>query len=268
MLNKFDSKSDAGLTDKPTHVRLIMSVLLFLTSMTASADTVFGLHASAHVWMPELGGEIGQTTAAFNFSSDFDGGEGDSTSVLVALEHAIPVIPNFQFRSTPLTWAGSSDAASGTLGGIITINGQVDAALDIDSLDGTLYYELLDNWVSLDLGVTARFLEGFVEVQESNGLVGDSLDVDILLPLLYGHARFDLPFSGLAVGVRGNGIAFEGNNLLDLEAYLQLDFGLIPAFDVGIQGGFRRLSLELDDVDNLNSDAAFDGAYVALTAHF
>ena len=122
--------------------------------------------------------------------------------------------------------------------------------------------------MSLDLGVTARFLEGFVEVQESNGLVRDSLDVDILLPLLYGHARFDLPFSGLAVGVRGNGIAFEGNNLLDLEAYLQLDFGLIPAFDVGIQGGFRRLSLELDDVDNLNSDAAFDGAYVALTAHF
>ena len=140
--------------------------------------------------------------------------------------------------------------------------------MDIDSLDGTLYYEVLDNWVSLDLGLTGRFLDGFVEVQETNGLVQDRLDIEVLVPMLYGHARFDLPFSGLAAGVRGNAIAFSGSNLIDLEAYLQLDFDLIPAFDVGIQGGFRRLSLELDDVDNLNSDAAFDGAYVALTAHF
>ena len=268
MLNKLTANKDTGRTDKLPRIFQVLSALLFLAPLSSAADTIFGVHASAHVWMPELSGEIGQTTAAFDFSSDFDGGDGDSTSVLVAIEHPIPVVPNFQFRTTPLEWTGASESASGTLGGVITINGAVDAALDIDSQDGTLYYEVLDNWVSLDLGLTGRFLDGFVEVQETNGLVQDRLDIEVLIPMLYGHARFDLPFSGLAAGVRGNAIAFSGSNLIDLEAYLQLDFDLIPAFDVGIQGGFRRLSLELDDVDDLNSDAALDGAYIALTAHF
>jgi len=209
----------------------------------ASADTIFGLHGSAHLWQPELGGTIGQNTNAFDFSSSFSGDRGDSTSLLAAVEHPIPLVPNVQLRTTPVTWSGSSSAASGTLLGTITITGEVDAEFDLTSLDGTLYYEVLDNWVSL-------------------------VNVDQVLPMGYIHARFNLPFTGLSVGGRGNLLAFGDNTLTDIEAYVQLEFDLIPLVDIGIQGGFRRLGLEIDDIDDFESDAVLDGAYIALTGHF
>ena len=237
---------------------------------SASADTIFGLHGSAHLWQPELSGTIGQNTNAFDFSTSFSDERGDSTSLLVAVEHPIPLVPNFQLRTTPLTWSGSSDSASGTLLGTISIEGAVDAEFDLTSLDGTVYYEVLDNWVSLDLGLTARRIDGFIAVTEVDvtGGLSDQVNIDQVLPMGYVHARFDLPFTGLSVGARGNAIAFSGNNLTDIEAYVQLEFDLIPLLDIGIQGGFRRLGLEVEDIDDFESDAVLDGAYIAVTGHF
>lgn len=249
----------------------VTSLLSFVVSLSvvpvpAAADTIFGLHGSAHLWRPEFGGSVGQNFDAFDISGEFSDEELSSTSLLLALEHPLPFIPNVQLRLTPLDWEGSSDAASGTLGSI-TINGEVDAVLDLDMRDGTLYYEVLDNWVSLDLGLTVRQLDGFFSVQEVNLGTADTIDVNEVVPMLYGHARFDLPFSGLALGVRGNGIAFQDNNLVDLEAYVHIEFDFIPLVDIGLQGGVRGLSLDIDQ-SGFESEATFQGAYIALTGHF
>jgi hypothetical protein len=80
--------------------------------------------------------------------------------------------------------------------------------------------------------------------------------------------RVDLPFTGLAAGIRGNGIGYQESELLDLEAYLHLEVDLLPAVDFGIQGGLRRLSIGIEDLDDWNSDATLEGAYVGVTAHF
>lgn len=246
----------------------LLAIAALTGSAVANADTIFGLYGSAYIWKPELGGSIGQSTDAFDVSSEFSDDKGSSNSILVAVEHPIPLIPNVQIRQTPLSWKGSSDSASGSLSDLIVVSdAEVDAELDLNMLDGTLYYELLDNWVTLDLGLTARQLDGFFQFEETNGVASDRVDVDQILPMLYGHARFDLPFTGLAAGLRGNGIAFKDNNLLDLEAYLHLEVDLIPLFDIGIQGGLRRLSLDINE-DNWESEASMEGAYVAFTGHF
>jgi len=227
----------------------------------AEADTIFGLHGSAHLWRPDFGGSVGQSFNAFDISGQFSDEALSSTSVLLALEHPLPFIPNVQVRTTPLDWEGSSDSASGTLGSI-TINGEVDAELDLDMRDGTLYYEVLDNWVS-----TARQLDGFFSVVEVSLGTSDIIDINQVVPMLYGHARFDLPFSGLALGLRGNGIAFDDNNLVDVEAYVHLEFDLIPLVDVGIQGGVRGFNFDIDQ-SGFEAEASLRGAYVALTGHF
>lgn len=237
-------------------------------SAGASADTLFGLYAGANLWQPEAKGTIGQSENSFNFASEFDGGDSDSTSIYLAVEHFVPLVPNAMLRTTPVNWSGRSDSASGTLAGSVTLSGEVDAVLDFDMKDVTLYYELLDNWVTIDLGLTARMLDGFVSATETTTNIRDEVELSHTIPMLYGHARLDLPFSGLAVGVRGNGIGFEDSELLDLEAYIHLEVDLVPTLDFGIQGGIRRLSLNIDDIDNWNSDANLEGAYIGLTAHF
>lgn len=249
---------------------LVLSIVLSCVAFAPRlyADTVFGIYAGAHLWQPELKGTIGQAGSGFDSSGDFNGGDSDSQSMYVAVEHFIPLVPNVMVRKTPATWSGFSESASGTLAGLITLDGEVSAEMDVDMTDATLYYELLDNWISLDVGVTARRLDGYITATETTSQNTDRVEVRSTVPMLYGHARFDLPFSGLAIGVRGNGLAFSDNRLIDLEAYLHLEVDLIPAIDFGIQGGIRRLSLDIQDLDSWNSDASLEGAYVGLTAHF
>jgi len=250
------------------------AALLLATSCVSivSADSIFGIHAGASVWQPDVDGSVGQTSNAFDLNSEFSDSKADSSTMYVAVEHFIPLVPNAMVKRTPISWSGSSTSASGTLGGV-TLSGAVDAEIDLTMNDVTLYYQFLDNWLSLDVGLTARVLDGYITAREINVAdvtvaQSDRVDVDSVIPMLYGHARFDLPFSGLAAGVRGNIIDYEDNNLVDLEAYLHLEVDLIPVLDFGIQGGLRRLALDVEDLDDWNSDATIEGAFVGLTAHF
>ncbi len=253
---------------KRSSAKLAVLLVCALSSPIAVSDTIFGLYAGANLWQPEANGTIGQSENSFDFSGDFEGGDSDSTSFYLALEHFVPLVPNIMVRSTQVNWSGRSESASGTLAGLITLNGQVDAQLDVDMKDATLYYELLDNWVTVDLGLTARMLDGFITAEETATAQSDEVELSHTIPMLYGHLRVDLPFTGLAAGIRGNGIGFQESELLDLEAYLHLEVDLLPAVDFGIQGGLRRLSISIDDLDNWNSDATLEGAYVGVTAHF
>lgn len=251
--------------------RLIQSVVvagLITSGTSASAATIFSLYGSVQFWQPELTGDVGQDGAALDFTTQFEGLEADKQSLLLAIEHPIPLIPNVQLRTTPLSLTGTSSSAFGSLGGIINFTGvEVDAAFDIDANDATFYYEVLDNWVNLDLGVTVRQLDGFVQA-ESSGLETDRIDISEIVPMLYTHARFQLPFSGLSVGGRGNAFVLRDNLLTDLEAYLQLEVDFVPSLDIGVQAGFRHMSLDLDDLSFLQSDATLEGSYVALTIRF
>jgi len=250
-----------------------MAFLLVSSTVSVSvADSIFGVYVGASVWDPDVGGSVGQNTNAFDLSGEFEDSSADSSTVYVAVEHPVPVLPNIRVSRTPISWTGSADDATGILGGFIPLEGEIDAEIDLDMSDLTLYYQVLDNFVGLDIGVTARLLDGFVEATDVtvNSLTADvdRIDIDVVIPMLYASARFDLPFSGLAVGVRGNAIAFEGSSLTDLEAFVHIEFDLLPFVDFGIQGGFRRLTLDIDDIDDFNSDVTIDGAFVGLTGHF
>lgn len=268
------TSSKLPITTTRDFLRRAGTVLLLAGSLVSvsSADSIFGIHAGASVWNPDVNGSVGQSNNAFDLSGEFSDSSADSSTLYVAVEHFVPLIPNAMLKLTPLSWTGSSDSASGTLGGVIPLEGEIDAEIDLDMADITLYYEILDNWVSLDVGLTARKLDGFIAAQELTlnnvDAQSDRINVDATIPMLYGHARFDLPFSGLAAGIRGNVIGYNGNNLSDLEAYLHLEVDLVPLLDFGIQGGLRRLSLDIDDLDDWNSDATIEGAFVGVTAHF
>jgi outer membrane protein len=230
------------------------------------ADTIFGVHASAHLWRPDLSGTIGQTTDSFDLSAEFSERSADSESVMVAVEHFIPLLPNLMFRRTPVDWSAASVNATGTLGSI-SLSGDVSANIDLSATDATFYYELLDNWITADLGLSLRRLDGTASAAQRDG-DSEVLSFSDTVPMLYGHARFDLPFTGLAAGARGNVTGDGSGEMVDIEAYLHLEVDLLPLIDVGIEGGVRRLAMEFEDLDSLNADATLNGAYIAITAHF
>jgi len=238
-----------------------------LLSPALLADTIFGLYAGVHLWRPDLGGSIGQSADSFSFSSEFNGNSADSESIYLRVEHFVPLFPNVMLRRTPLDWSARSSSATGTLGNL-QLSGTIDGAIDLTAIDATGYYELLDNWLTADLGFTLRSLDGEASMREVSSGQEERLSLSSVVPMLYAQARFDLPFTGLAAGMRGNITSYRGNKLVDTETYIHLEVDLLPLIDVGIEAGLRRLELVLDDLDNWNSDADLSGAYIALTAHF
>jgi len=144
----------------------------------------------------------------------------------------------------------------------------VSTTIDFSHYDFTMYYELLDNWVNLDLGLTVRKFDGEIDstgyyILPSNKINAHE-DLDFAAPLLYGKAQFDLPLTGLYVGVEGNWMGAGGAQLYDLWGKVGYTF----AFGLGLEAGMRKMALELDDVEDLDADVTLDGTYLAATFHF
>ena len=84
-----------------------------------------------------------------------------------------------------------------------------------------------------------------------------------MIPLLYAQARFDLPFTGLSLGVEANGISYDDDTLYDVKINLAYEF----AFGLGIEAGYRAFDLEYDDDDEF-ADVTIGGAYAGVVWDF
>ena len=247
----------------------------FCLSNVANADTLLGLYVGGGNISYDMSGEIKdleQPNADFLDLEDDLGLEGESGSYLyIAIEHGIPVLPNLKVAFSDITESATNlTQRSIDFGGeTFPANSRVNTDLDFSHYDFTMYYELLDNWVNLDLGLTVRQLDGEMAVQgyhisTPGFLISAREDLDFTVPLLYGKAQFDLPLTGLYAGVEGNWIGAGGTQLYDIWGKVGYTF----AFGLGLEAGMRKLALELDDVDDLDADVTLDGTYIAATFHF
>lgn len=97
-------------------------------------------------------------------------------------------------------------------GGIIFLIGLI-IVINIDFLyiDLILYYEIFDNWISLDVGFIIRIFDGELSVFGCYFLLlGISFnvneDLDFMVLLLYGKVWFDFLVIGFYFGVEVNWI--------------------------------------------------------------
>ena len=89
----------------------------------------------------------------------------DSNTVFyVALEHGVPLLPNIRAQHFAMDVDGSN-----VLSRSIEFNGEtfnlsedINTAIDLQQSDAVLYYEVLDNYLSLDLGLAVSFIEGIL----------------------------------------------------------------------------------------------------------
>lgn len=243
---------------------------LALSGSTYS-DTVFGLYVGGGSISYDLSGDFTDLEDGGN-SIDFEddlGLSGDTgTYFYVAIEHPIPILPNVKFAHSDISESGQNILSEEIEFDGVTFPAGTNLRTEIDltHTDFTFYYEILDNWISLDLGLTARQFDGELSADGTYLVFSDSAqeDLDFVAPLLYGMVRFDLPITGLYVQADGNWIGGGGAQLYDFWGKVGYTFN----FGLGLEAGLRTLGLELDDVEDLDADVTLDGTYVAATFHF
>jgi outer membrane protein len=240
----------------------ILPLSILMATSAASADTVFGIYAGAGQWQADYEGTIGNPAIELQSLGLKD---SDNNYYFVALEHGVPVIPNIRLQRTDISSRQSAIISQTfTLDEVtFTVNSEVTSDVDLTHTDGVLYYEVLDNWVNLDLGLTLRKFDGYATAMSPTAR--ETVTLDKLIPMIYGHARFNLPFTGFAVGGALNAISYNDNKITDYNAYVSYTFD--SAMDIGAEVGYRSLDLRSDD-KNARVDATLAGPYASILLHF
>jgi outer membrane protein len=241
---------------KTTRIILLLSTLLFLCVTSVRADFI-GFKIGASYWEPDISGSfIGDDPAdtPIDLVGDLGLDDIESSNLVLTLEHPIPLLPNIRYQNIDLDASGFNSDANFTYQGQL-YTGAVTSTFDLSHDDIVLYYEILDNWINLDIGLDVKIFDGEVAL---SGSILPPVPIDETIPLLYLSARFDLPFSGFYIGADISGASIDDNSLEDTSIMLgyESDSGL------GFEGGYKKFSLELNDVTDINTDLEYDGIYL------
>jgi len=238
--------------------RLIALAILAASVSVSSQADIIGATAGAYMWKQSWEGDVKAGSQSIDMNDDLGYDDETGKSFYVALEHPVPVLPNIRLQHTSL-----DISEKGTLTKPYTFDGkgylvgeEVDSTTDLTHTDGTFYYEILDNWVNLDVGLTVRMFDGEVSIRGTSG--EGSIEIDAPIPMAYVNARFELPLTGLYASGLGNVIAYGDNKVTDMTLALGYELGVL-----GLEIGYRNFDVQLED-DNEEANVTVDGYFIGL----
>ncbi len=241
--------------------KLLIAVAFSLLPFAAVADFI-GFAVGAAYWNPKPGGDVSYRDFGKNdFRNDLNLDDSGENILWAAIEHPLPVLPNVKLVKTSLDLEGDNGTLRADFGEVSAGVPGIDSQLTLDQIDVILYYEILDNWINLDLGVDIRVFDGSTRISGYD--LSTREEVSTTVPLLYGNARFDLPFTGFFAGMEASLISADNNSVTDVTASAgyESDIGL------GAMIGVRRQSITVEDAD-VTLDFSVSGPFAAVYFDF
>ena len=235
---------------------LAMSALMWLALGTAEAEFI-GLDIGArNAYLAPT-----QGSSSIDVVDDLDADNPAPTSMVLILEHPIAALPNVRYQGfqTESLDNSISNPELDFYRNSASYGSESTTSYDLEHDNIVLYYQLLDNWVDLDMGVDLKHFDG--EISQPG--LGNSIDVDETIPLLHLSARVDLPITGLYVGADINA------NIVDLgisDSTAQ-DSTIKLGYETGARGSaskavFKSFSLELNNTEEFDTNFEYDGLFV------
>jgi outer membrane protein len=227
----------------------------------ANADTL-GLEMGAAFWAAKTSGNLEYRS----LGNDIDLGNTlgydtlNTNFLWASFEHPVPVIPNIKIQHTKIE--DSSTRTTNVTFDNKNFTGNVSSNIQLNQTDFIAYYEILDNWINVDLGINGKYIDASFSVNDSS--LSAIKDLDYIIPMAYAKAKFDLPFSGFSIETDLSYVTFRQSEFYDLKGALLYE----TSFGLGATLGYRSEKLQLDDISDVNSDIEIKGAYAGLYYHF
>lgn len=222
-------------------------------SLPVKADLLYGVYA-------EAGASFQKTDSVSNVSDMSVALKGERDSQIspflnVKVEHPVPLIPNFRFYLDSFDYSADFK------------NTNVDS-IDFSSKEqvGTLYYEILDNYVSVDVGLSVRQIK--TELSVAGGPLSKSDDFSVVLPTVYASAEFAIPTTSFTLGAEYEGLSFDDNNYRLIRAYVAYELVDLVAADLSLKVGVMSRDVELSDLGGVDFSYETSAIFSSLQIHF
>lgn len=244
---------------------VVSSVVLgaALASGTVAADVIGG-EVSVSYWNGGYGGDVTDRNGSANtidLTDDLKFDDSGFVEFSAAVEHPLPVLPNVMIKHISL-----DETANGQLNASfdsVPVSSDVKTNLDLTHSSAVLYYEVLDNIVSLDVGLDVKLFDGVLRIEDNNTSTVSETKIDDPIPMAYVSADVDLPLTGLTFGADVSAISYSGDKILDAKAAVRYNIGL-----VFVEGGYRTMQITVDDVNGIDVDADLSGAFISTGIDF
>ncbi len=236
-----------------------LAPIALLASMSSHADIIGGT-VEASYWYAGIGGEASAGSTTVDMESDLNFDNDSFFELAASFEHPVPIIPNLKVRLTSLDQTEDGEIDTDFDGANA---GDVTSSFDLTHYDVIAYYEILDNWVSVDVGLDVKVFDGKLEIEGTSD--SSSTSIDEFLPLPYAKAEIELPFTGMAFGAELSGLSYSGNGIYDARARIRQNISL--AF---VELGYRQMAIKIDDIGsaNLEVDVDYSGVYLSTGLDF
>lgn len=262
---------------------LVIGLSFALPSMVC-ADTIFGVYAGVRMWQQDYEGDFhlpALDIRPIDVDDDIDLEKNFNPTFYIAVEHFIPFLPNIKLQHTDITSNDDSnvDLYYTYLGRDFPVGTDVETDVDLSYDALVLYYEVLDNWVNLDIGLAIVDFNSdlIIKQKQAGGFVGKT-PIDETVPLLYTRTELQLPFTGLSGGAEISMIRYDGHEIMNISAFLayKLNWGLSATL------GYEYTAINLDGlratvgvgngspgtVTPINADLKAKGPFLGLNYHF
>ncbi|MBK1735144.1 hypothetical protein CKO15_07575 [Halorhodospira abdelmalekii] len=224
-------------------------VAVFVVGMGSAHATggLLGLSGGVNYWFHGSSGDV------FGIDEDeLDLDRDEDVHVWVEWDHILPMIPSVRFEHSDLAQEGAAGAL-----------------VDLSHMDLTLFWSPLPlPYVTLDLGFTGRYFEGEIEHDNPSGLAGYTGDWESgsfsgFVPMLFARAVLDIPMTRFQVAASGKGLSIGDHSITDVQLNVAYKW-----WYAGAMAGYRMLSIELDELDDVTTDISFSGPYVGAFLRF
>ena len=188
------------------------------------------------------------------------------------LEHPLPFLPNLLVGFDTFKYKGVGQSKNEVKFGDIDLfelnknKNLTSSEYNLESTYAALYYEILDFYINLDLGLMVKKinLEATVTYSVENNVTRGTINK--YYPLLYSKFLFEIPLTDISLKAENDILILKNILLLNLDLSIryQLKFGL------GAELGYKINKIKLDTkTDDFNKvDITTTGFYLALIWDF
>ena len=245
--------------------RLLFFILLYCNINAGWADTI-GIHAGAGSWNHQSSGQITHQGTNADMEKEFGFKDELTGFFFIGIEHPLPFIPNIKLSSYPVETIANRTVTASTefsfAGASYTNGTDIKTTLLWDEQDVLVYYEIVDNIFSLDLGLGAKAIDAKLSVTASGST--HSLRMEETLPIGYAMGSVMLPGTGLSFIIEHTSSVLGDIKVKQTNSKLSYMLG----YKLGIEAGYRTSNANLDELTGVTGELTFSGPFINLAVNF
>ncbi len=245
---------------------LLSTLMVSLCSLWLYAD-LFRIEGAAGAWKADPSGSMNyKNSASFDLQKTLSYSSETITYAWILVKHPIPALPNLRLEYNDLGYSGVSQKGYTWEGTTVGVGAK--STLSLKQYDAILYYNILDNtfWATLDLGLDAKFIKSAFDINDPSDSYRYSASDNVVLPMLYGRLRAELPLTDIGVEADVKWIGYGSVDAYEIRIKADYTFDTF-LIEPMIELGYRTLVVNIDsgdyDIDG-SLDADFSGLYLGV----